>query len=297
MTDWLTFSQFLLSGISTGCIYALVALGFVLCANATGVINFAAGEYVMVGGLVAASLAKLGAPVPLAVLAAIAVGGVFGLFQERVTLAPIRHAPSFIRITVTLGFAIVVRGAALIIWDKDPYPLPGFSGDGVFELLGAVLVWQVVWVWALTAATLAILYVVLMRTAWGRAIRACADNELAARLMGIRPARIGMIVFAASGAIGALGGAAIAPITLASYSIGIEFGLKGFIGALFAGFRSPALAVVGGIAIGIAETLAAGYVSSGSREIVVYAILVVVLLLSSGLLKKGRKPLTTVGHH
>ncbi len=295
--DWQTLSQFVLSGVSTGCIYALVALGFVLCANATGVINFAAGEYVMIGGLVAASLAQLGMPVPLAVLAAVAAGGALGLLQERATLAPIRFAPSFIRITVTLGFAIVVRGAALILWDKDPYPLSGFSSDGIFELLGAVLVWQVVWVWALTAATLVVLYIVLMRTAWGRAIRACADNELAARLMGIKPTRIGMIVFAASGAIGALGGAAIAPITLASYSIGIEFGLKGFIGALFAGFRSPALAVAGGIGIGVAETLAAGYVSSGSREIVVYALLVAVLLVSSGLLKTGRKPLTTVGHH
>lgn len=295
--DWQTLSQFVLSGISTGCIYALVALGFVLCANATGVINFAAGEYVMIGGLVAASLAAVGAPVSLAVLAAVAAGALLGLLQERATLAPIRRAPSFIRITVTLGFAIVVRGAALLLWDKDPYPLPGFSGDGIFELLGAVLVWQVVWVWALTAATLLLLYVLLMRTPWGRAIRACADNELAARLMGIEPVRVGMIVFAASGAIGALGGAAIAPITLASWSVGIEFGLKGFIGALLAGLRSPPLAVVGGIAIGIAETLVAGYVSSGSREIVVYALLVIVLIISSGLLKRGRKSLTTVGHH
>lgn len=294
--DWQTLSQFILSGVSTGCIYALVALGFVLCANATGVINFAAGEYVMIGGLVAASLARLGVPVPLAVLAAIASGGLLGLLQERATLAPIRLAPSFIRIIVTLGFAIVVRGVALILWDKDPYPLPGFSSDGIFELLGAVLVWQVVWVWILTAATLFLLYIVLMRTAWGRAIRACADNELAARLMGIKPARIAVIVFAVSGAIGALGGAAIAPITLASYSIGVDFGLKGFIGALFAGFRSPVLAVVGGISIGVAETLAGGYVSSGSRDIIVYALLVVVLLVSSGLLKRGRKQLTTVGH-
>lgn len=295
--DWQTLSQFVLSGLSTGCIYALVALGYVLCANATGVINFAAGEYVMIGGLVAASLAGLGAPIPVAVLAAIIAGGVLGLLQERATLAPIRHAPSFIRITVTLGFAIVVRGVALIVWDKDPYPLRGFSGDDVFELLGAVLVWQVVWVWTLAAAVLVLLYVLLMRTAWGRAIRACADNELAARLMGIEPVRVGMVVFVASGAIGALAGAAITPITLASYSVGIDFGLKGFIAALFGGFRSPQLAVIGGLTLGIAETLAAGYVSSGSREIVIYALLVLVLMASSGLLRRGRKPLTTVGHH
>jgi branched-chain amino acid transport system permease protein len=185
----------------------------------------------------------------------------------------------------------------LLIWDKDPYPLPGFSSDGIFEILGAVLVWQVVWIWALTAVTLLLLYLLLMRTPGGRAIRACADNALAARLMGIDPVFVGMIVFAASGAIGALGGAAIAPITLASWSIGIEFGLKGFIGALIAGFTSPARAVAGGLAIGIAETFAAGYVSSGSREIVIYSLLVVVLIASSGLLRRGRKPLTAAGQH
>lgn len=295
--DWQTLSQFVLSGASTGCIYALVALGFVLCANATGVINFAAGEYVMVGGLVAASLAGFGVPVGLAVLAAVLAGALLGLLQERATLTPILKAPDFIRITVTLAFALVVRGAALIIWDKDPYPLPGFSSDGVFELLGAYLVWQVVWVWALTAVTLVVLYVLLMRTSLGRAIRACADNARAARLMGIDPVRVGMVVFAASGAIGALGGAAIAPITLASWSIGIEFGLKGFIGALVAGFRSPPVAVAAGIAIGIAETLAAGYVSSGYRDIVVYSLLVLVLIATSGLLRRGRKPLTMIGRH
>lgn len=295
--DWQTLSQFVLSGMSTGCIYALVALGFVLCSNATGVINFAAGEYVMVGGLVAASLVGLGVPVGLAVAAAVVAGAVLGLFQERATLAPISYAPDFIRITVTLAFAIVVRGAALIVWDKDPYSLPGFSSDGVFQLLGAYLVWQVVWVWALTAVTLVVLYILLMRTALGRAIRACSDNPVAARLMGIDPARMAMAVFAASGAIGALGGAAIAPITLASWSVGIEFGLKGFIGALVAGFRSPPLAVAAGLAIGVAETLTAGYVSSGYRDIVVYSLLILVLIATSGLLRRGRKPLTMIGRH
>lgn len=295
--DWQTLSQFVLSGASTGCIYALVALGFVLCSNATGVINFAAGEYVMIGGLVAASLAGFGVPVGAAVLAAVVVGAAVGLLQERATLAPILKAPDFIRITVTLAFALVLRGAALLIWDKDPYPLPGFSGDGVFQFLGAYLVWQSVWVWALTAITLAVLYVLLMRTSLGRAIRACADNARAARLMGIDPVRVGMVVFAASGAIGALGGAAIAPITLAFWSIGIEFGLKGFIGALIAGFRSPPIAVGAGIAIGVAETLAAGYVSSGYRDIVVYSLLVLVLIAMSGLLRRGRKQLTMIGRH
>jgi len=295
--DLQTLSQFVFSGVSTGCIYALVALGFVLCANATGVINFAAGEYVMVGGLVAASLAGLGLPVAVSVLAAVVAGALLGLLQERATLAPILKAPDFIRITVTLAFALVIRGAVLIVWGKDPYPLPGFSSDGVFELLGAILVWQVVWVWAIAAITLVALYVLLMCTPLGRAIRACADNARAARLMGIDPARVGMVVFAASGAIGALGGAAIAPITLASWSIGIEFGLKGFIGALVAGFRSPPIAVAAGLAIGVAETLTAGYVSSGYRDIVVYSLLVLVLIATSGLLRRGRKPLTMTGHH
>lgn len=281
-------SQFALSGLSTGCIYAIVALGYVLCFNATRVINFAQGEYVMVGGLVAASAASAGLPVILAVLAAVTAGGVLGLLQERLTLAPVRGSPDHIRITLTLAFAVVVRGLALILWGKDPYSLPGFSGDGIFVLWGAILPVQTLWIWGLAAVVLGGTFLFLDRTRWGRAVRACSDNALAARLMGIDPVRVGLLVFVIGGAIGGLGGAVIAPVTLASYAVGLDFGVKGFIGALLGNYNRPGRAVLGGLALGILETFAAAFVSSGARDIVVYGLLLVFLLVTSGLLTRGR---------
>ena len=293
--DLQTLSQFFFSGLSTGCIYALVALGYVLCFNATRVINFAQGEYVMIGGLVAASTVALGLQLWLGVALAIICGGIVGLLQERATLAPVRNSPDYIRITLTLGFAVVARGLALLIWGKDPYPLSGFSGDDVFFLLEAVLPVQTLWIWGLTLLVLVGTFLFLGRTRWGRAVRACSDNRVAARLMGINPDRVSLLVFIVGGAIGALGGAVVTPVTLASYGVGLDFGVKGFIGALVGNYRHPGRAVAGGIALGVIETLAAGYVSSGSRDIVVYGLLVVFLLVTSGVLHRGRRTLQMAG--
>ena len=129
--DFFVFVQLLLPGLTTGCVYALVALGFVLCANVSGVVNFAQGEYVMLGGVIAAFVSTHGVPLPLAIAIAVATGALLGALQERLTLAPARHSPDFIQITITLGVAVVLRGVALIAFGKDPLSMPGFSGDGV----------------------------------------------------------------------------------------------------------------------------------------------------------------------
>jgi len=293
--DAAALSQFAFSGLTTGCIYALVALGYVLCFNATRVINFAQGEYAMVGGLVAASLTSASTPVLVAVLAAILAGALLGMAQERLTLAPVRSSPDYIRITLTLGFAVVVRGLALIFWGKDPYPMAGFSGNDIFELFGAILPMQILWIWGLAILVLAGTFAFLNRTRWGRAVRACSDNDVAARLMGINPFRVSLLVFMIGGGIGALGGAVITPVTLASYGSGLEFGVKGFIGALIGNFNRPGRAVLGGLALGVLETFAAAYVSSGSRDIVVYGLLLVFLVVTSGFLQRGRRALAVAG--
>lgn len=292
MGDLSVLSQFLLSGITTGCIYALVALGFVLCANVSGVVNFAQGEFVVYGSLIAASLVAAGVPSPVAVTAAVAAGALLGAAQERLSLHPVRTAPHFILITITLGVSVLLRGLALIIWGKDPIGMRPFGGSSAsFEFLGAVLPSQTLWVWGLTAALLGGVFGFLKFTRAGRAVRACSINPYAARLMGIDLAKTTVLVFAASGALGALGGAVIAPIALGLWSAGLDYGLKGFIGAVIAGFRSPASAVVGGLAIGIVELLAAGYISSGAKDTVVYVLLLAYLLLRGGVLTFGRAAL------
>src|SRR6185312_9362520 len=241
------FLQLLLPGITTGCVYALVAVGFVICANVSGVVNLAQGEFVMLGGMASSWLAvTAGWPLVLAILGAMLVGAALGALQEKLTLAPVRRAPPFIQVTTTVGVSIVLRGFALVLFGTDPLSLPGFSGDGVFFVGGAV--------------------------------RACSINLQAARLMGVDAERLRVIVFAVSGAAGALAGAVVTPIVLSSWDAGISYGIKGFVGAIIGGFRSPLLAVAGGIGIGLVEAFGAGYISSGWKDFIVYGVLLAYLL-------------------
>jgi branched-subunit amino acid ABC-type transport system permease component len=289
--DLQLFAQFFLSGLTNGCIYAIVALGIVLCANVSGVINFAQGEFVMIGGLIAISLTSLGAPLVIVLLGVAISGALLGVIQERFTLAPVRNSPMFVQITITLGVSVVIRGVSLIIWGKDPLSLSGFSGDGIFLLCGAVLPVQTLWVWGTTLLMLLAIFWFLKTTSVGRAVRACAVNLTAARLMGIDVERMTILVFAAAGAAGALGGAVIAPIALAHYGAGLEYGLKGFIGAIIGGFRNPAFAALGGLGIGLVEALAVGYVSSATKDALAYGLLLAYLLVRGGVFAFGRSAL------
>jgi branched-subunit amino acid ABC-type transport system permease component len=286
--DFSVFVQLLLPGLTTGCVYALVALGFVLCANVSEVVNFAQGEYVMLGGMICAFVLALGVPLYLAILLAVLAGATLGALQERLTLAPVRHSPYFIQITITLGVAVVLRGVALIAFGKDPLSMPGFSGDGVFEVAGAVVPVQSLWVWAATALMLGAVFGFLRYTDPGRAVRACSINLQAARLMGVDAGKLTLAVFAVAGATGAAAGVVIAPIVLANWDAGIAYGLKGFIGAILGNFRSPGIAVLGGLGIGIVESFAAGYLSSGYKDAIVYGVLLAYLLVRGGVFVFGR---------
>ena len=287
------FFQLFLPGLTTGCVYALVALGFVLTANVSGVVNFAQGEFVMLGGIVAAALVAYGLPLWAAIIIATLVGAAVAAAQERLTLAPVRDAPHFIRITITLGVAVVLRGIALLLFGKDPLFLPGFTGEGTFTLAGAVLPVQSLWVWAATAALLGATFWFLKFTDTGRAVRACSINLRAARLMGIDAERLTLLIFALAGASGALVGVVITPIVLATWDAGVSYGLKGFIGAILGGMRNPVVAVLGGLGIGVVELLAAGYVSSGYKDAIVYGILIVYLLIRGGVFLFGRASLAS----
>jgi branched-chain amino acid transport system permease protein len=283
--------QFVLSGATSGCIYTLVAIGIVLCASATNVINFAQGEFVMLGGLVGASLSIIGVPVPLALLAAMATGAVIAAVQERLTIAPIRGAAPFMQITVTLGVAVCVRGAALLIWGKDPHGMAGFSGDGVLEIFGAYIPTQAVWVWVTTAVTIVVTFWFLTGTRAGRAIRAVSTNPVAARLMGINTGLVSLLVFTVGGGMGGLAGIVIAPITTVSWDTGLEYSVKGFTAGIIGGLKSPGRAAAIAMAIGIGESLAAAYISSGSKDIVTYGALLLYLMLRGGVFTLGRRPL------
>ena len=296
MTALSSFAQFILSGATSGCVYTLVAIGMVLCASATNVINLAQGEFVMLGGLVGATCAIAGVPVPLAVLSAMATGAAIAAIQERLTIAPIRGAPAFLQITVTLGVAVCIRGAALLLWGKDPLGLPGFTGDDVFAVAGIYVPNQALWVWALTALTIVATFWCLNATSAGRAIRAVSTNPLAARLMGINTGLVSLLAFTLGGAMGGLAGIVIAPITTVSWDTGLEYSVKGFTAAIIGGLKSPGWAAAIAMGIGITESLAAAYISSGSKDIVTFSALLIYLMVQGGVFTLGRRPLGANEH-
>lgn len=280
-------SQYFFSGLTIGCIYALVALGFVIIANVTQVYNFAQGEYVMIGAMVVAGGTNRGWSMAVLVpLASVAVGAV-ALAQERLTVAPVRLRVSPLTVVVgTLGVSVVLRGLALMLWDEDPLRAPAFV-TGTFSLFGARLAHQAWIVWTVTAVSLVGVVGLFRRTASGRAMRACAINPTALRLLGIRSGPIATRAFVLSGLLAGLVGAVTVPITLVRWDSGLNVGLVAFIAAAIGGFTSPTRTVAAGLALGVIESMASGLLSSQYRSAYVYGVLVVYLLAEDALGRDG----------
>jgi branched-chain amino acid transport system permease protein len=279
MTAWEQLAQYTASGLVVGGVYALIGLGFVIVYSVTRIINFAQGEFVMLGALLMVTLGRAGFGTgPALVLAVVGVATI-GALLERVAIHPIRTAPALAVLIVTIGASIAIRGAALIVWGTDPAALPAFSAGPPLHLLGATIVRQGIWVLGVAAVVFALLWLFFTRTYAGSAVRACAVNPRGARLMGIRVDRMFLLAFALSGALGAVAGAVIAPITYATYDMGLMLGLKGFVAATLGGLVSPPGAIVGGFLLGLLESYAAGLLSSGYKDAVAFIVLIVVLLV------------------
>lgn len=278
--------QIAVSGLLAGCIYVLVAWGFTIVYNATGIINFAAGEFVMMGGVISAALSsRLGlAPlvsVPLTVIIVATVAAA----MDRFCLQKARRRTHMTLVMITIGVAVVLRGLMLFTTGKDFQFPPAFSVGEMPPIFGINVATQGVWIFATVAVVTLLLWQLFAHTWLGRAMRAAGENPRAAQLMGISPMRVSTISFAMAGAMGALAGALIAPLASAHYTSGLFFGLKGFSAAVLGGVGSPIGAVVGGLSLGVIESLAAGYVSSGWKDAIALSLLIVVLLLKpTGLL-------------
>jgi branched-chain amino acid transport system permease protein len=290
------YLQFVLSGLSTGSIYALVALGIVIIYSVTGIINLAQGEYTMLGAMFAVTFYAWGLPLLLAFVAAILVTILAGLVIERLTVNPVRTASPVTLIIITVGVSIIIRGIALLIWGTMPYSLPEFTPGAPLNLFGAVVSRQRLWIVGTTAVVLGFLYYVLERTLLGKALRACAINQLAASFMGIGPGQMSLFAFGLSAALGAAAGIVIAPLTLVSYDMGLMLGLKGFVAAVIGGLVSTPGAVIGGLLLGVLESLAAGLLSSGMKDAIAFLVLFAVLLWrAEGMTARLRTLLRTVG--
>ncbi len=281
-------AQFLLSGLTVGSIYALVALGFAIIYNASHVINFAQGEFVMIGGMATVSLLGAGLPLAAAALAAVALAALIGLLLARFAVQPARGATVVTLIIITIGASILLRGLASLVWDKRIHALPAFSGEAPIALAGATLAPQSLWVIGVAALVVAALWAFFNHTLTGKAILAVSHNRLAAQLMGISVRRVLLASFALSAALGALAGILVAPITFTSWDVGVMLGLKGFAAAILGGMGSGPGAVLGGLVLGLLESLGAGYLSSAYKDAIAFIVMLAVLMLMPGGLLGGR---------
>lgn len=269
--------QFLLSGVTVGAVYALVALGFTIIYNASDVVNFAQGEFVMLGGMITVFAFGAGVPLPLAALLAILVTAAIGVALNKLAIEPARGAPVVSLIIITIGASIFIRGVTQIVFDKQLHRFPAFSGDDPILILGATILPQSLWVIAGALGVFVALYLFFTRTLTGKAILATSNNRLAAQLVGINTGWVMTLSFALSAAIGALAGVLVTPITLTSYDVGIALALKGFAAAMLGGMGNPKGALVGGILLGLLEAMTAGYLSSQYKDAAAFIVILAVL--------------------
>ncbi|WP_298269378.1 branched-chain amino acid ABC transporter permease [Geobacter sp.] len=282
-------AQYILSGLSTGAIYALIGVGFAIIHNATGIINFAQGEFVMLGGMATFFFfSALKVPLVLAVALATGVSTMAGIVFERLAIRPLKNATPINLVIITIGGSILIRGIAMLLWGKDTHSLPTFSGDEPIMLGGATVMPQHLWIFAVTLVVIVCSKLFFSHTISGKAMRACSYNRRAAGLVGIDVRRMVLFSFAISSAMGSMAGIIIAPLTMTSYDVGVMLGLKGFCAAIIGGMSSGLGTVFGGLILGVLEALGAGLFSSGYKDAIAFIILLLILFIRpQGLFRRG----------
>ncbi len=272
--------QYLLSGVTKGSIYAVVAIGFNLIYSATGVLNLAQGEFVMLGGMVAVTLSHYFS-LPVAVAGAVLLVALVGCLLEILFFRKLRRHSVLHLIIITIGLSIVIQEAALHIWDEKVRSLPYFTGNEVSSLrfFGAAISPQVLWVLGTVAVTVLALHGFLHHTLQGRAMRACSSNSDAAMLSGINLRNMRTLAFGLSAGLGALAGCVISPITMTHYEMGTPLAIKGFAAAILGGLGNPMAAVLGGLLVGILEALSVSRLPAAYNDVAAFAVLLGVLFV------------------
>jgi branched-chain amino acid transport system permease protein len=278
MDVWNYIPQLLFSGITVGAIYALVALGFVTISRASQIINFAQGEFVMLGGVLTFFLLNgLKLPYPFAALIAILVVVLIGFAMHLSILYPLRKASPLILIMATLGASIFLSSTSGLIFGTLPKTLPPFSGEEPLQIWKISFPPQSLWVLSFTFILLIFLYLLSHRTLLGKAMEASSTDPLGADLLGISRSLMVFLAFGVSAGVGAFAGILITPIFFTSYSSGALLGLKGFIAAVLGGWGKNTGAILGGFVLGIVESLSLAFIPSGYKDGVAFVILLFIL--------------------
>ena len=270
-----------LSGISIGCVYGLVALGFVLIFKATEVINFAQGELLMLGAFISYSLVTmLNFPYWAAMLVTVVVMGLFGALLERTVLRSLVGEPVYAIVIVTIGIAFFLRSVVSMVpgWGTDTYGFRTPFTDRLVRSGDLVISWEYIAIVLITTVLIFVLFAFFRYTRVGTAMRATSQNQLAAVYMGISVTRVFSLTWTIAAALGGIGGILLAPITFVHMNMGF-IGLKAFPAAVLGGLGSLPGAIVGGLIIGVTESLAGFYLPEGWKDVAAWIILIGVLVI------------------
>ena len=280
--------QWVISGLTVGSIYSLVAMGFSIIYASTRVINFAQGEFSMLGGMLMYTFSsQVGMPMWLSFILAVVVVTAIGAGFERAVIHHMQGASVVTLIIVTIGLSIFIRAVSKWIWGTDPVKIAAFLGEKPLRFLGAAIVPQSFWVFGFTALAVILVFLFFNRTLPGKGMRAAAGNPDAASLVGVSTSTTSLMAWTMAAALGAAAGIIIAPINFAAYNFGVSLGLKGFAAAILGGLGSAPGAVIGGLVLGVLETIVAGVFPSGYKDAVAFLVLIMVLLVRpQGLLGK-----------
>ena len=272
--------QFIFAGVTSGAIYALIALGFCVVHNTMEIVNFTQVDFVSLGGMfMFTGLFWSGLPLPIALPAAVGIVALAGILVERAGLRPSRSQNHLVLIFLTIGMSIILRGCMKLIWGKNRMAVPPLIDAQPIRFAGATILPQAVAILLITAVAIVLLVVFFKYTRLGLSMRAVASNQTAASVVGIRVGQIKAASFALAGGLGGLAGVLVTPITTLSYDVGVLLGLKGFAAAILGGFGSFPGAVIGGIGLGLLESLSAGYLSSAYKDVVAFVVLLAVLFV------------------
>jgi branched-chain amino acid transport system permease protein len=279
--DDVLFLQLVISGVAQGCIYGLIALGFVLIYKATETVSFAQGELMMLGafgGLV--GMTMLGFPYWLSILSAVVAMAAFGVVLERTVIRPILGQPAFSIVMLTIGIGYVARGLITMVpgIGTDTQALPVPYKDEVWNVAGLVLNVEHMVVIGATAVLCTLLFALFRYSKLGIAMQAASQNQLAAYYMGIPVQRLNGIAWGLAAAVAAVAGLLLAPITFVHANMGF-IGLKAFPAAVVGGFGSLPGAIVGGLIIGIVESLSGFYLPDGFKDTAAYVVVLVMLMV------------------
>jgi branched-chain amino acid transport system permease protein len=285
MPDLSYLPQIALSGVAVGCIYGLVGIGFCVIYNASGIVNFAQGAFVMMGGMIAYGAFKaLGLPLVVAAALAIIVVAVAGVVIERLVVRPLwdRKATMFVMILATLAVQIVIERLTLIGAGDQPQTLPPLTDLPPIKIGGIAVNFQFLWIIAISLLLIVLLDLFFKKTRTGKAMRACAINREAAALQGIPVSRMLALSFALSAALGAIAGVLITPTQYTAFNVGVPFAISGFIAAIVGGFGRPLGAFIGGIMLGLAQSIAIVAFGAGLKNVAALTVLLLFLFIRPG---------------